>query len=262
MMSRTVFRSASTLSVANRVATVSLSNPPVNLLSRDVLKSLKEHFDSIPRESDIDGIVLTSARDGIFTGGLDIFELYDKSDESLRAYWTMLQEMWISLYTCPLPVVGALNGPSPAAGCLLALACDYRIKADNPKFVTGLNETMLGFAAPNWLAKTFVDVVGHRQAYQALLLSNLYTPNDALKIGLVDQVCPVDKLNTEADKFIREMAKIPLSGRVKTKLIMRQELADWLRQNQQDDATKFIEQVLNEQTQKDIGNYIQKMKKR
>ena len=58
------------------------------------------------------------------------------------------------------------------------------------------------------------------------------------------------------------MAQIPLSGRVKTKLIMRQELADWLRKNQQDDATKFIEQVLNEQTQKDIGNYIQKLKKR
>ena len=58
------------------------------------------------------------------------------------------------------------------------------------------------------------------------------------------------------------MAQIPLSGRVKTKLIMRQELVDWLRKNQQDDATKFIEQVLNEQTQKDIGNYIQKLKKR
>ena len=98
-------------------------------------------------------------------------------------------------------VVGALNGPSPAAGCLLALACDYRIKGDNPKFVTGLNETMLGFAAPSWLAQTFVDVVGHRQAYQALLLSNLYSPNDALKIGLVDQVCPVDQLNAEAGKF-------------------------------------------------------------
>lgn len=71
-------------------------------------------------------------------------------------------------------VVAALNGPSPAAGCLLALAADYRIKANNPKFVTGLNETALGFAAPKWLAQTFIDQVGRREAYLALNLSTLY----------------------------------------------------------------------------------------
>ena len=70
--------------------------------------------------------------------------------------------------------MAALNGPSPAAGCLLALAADYRIKANNPKFVTGLNETALGFAAPKWLAQTFIDQVGRKEAYLALNLSTLY----------------------------------------------------------------------------------------
>ena len=53
----------------------------------------------------------------------------------------MVQNMWISLYLCPMPVVAAINGIGYAAACLLSLACDYRILADNPKFVQGLNET-------------------------------------------------------------------------------------------------------------------------
>ena len=94
--------------------------------------------------------------------------------------------------------MAALNGPSPAAGCLLSLACDYRIKADNPKFVTGLNETLLGFSAPSWLAATFVNTVGVRQANLALQFGSLFTPEDALKMGLVDQICPIEQINSEA----------------------------------------------------------------
>lgn len=106
---------------------------------------------------------------------------------------------WWTIFT----VVAALNGPSPAAGCLLSLACDYRIKADNPKFITGLNETMLGFAAPSWLAQTYSDAIGKREANLALQLSTLYPPQDAKKIGLVDHVCPLDELPVEAGSVLQ-----------------------------------------------------------
>lgn len=255
-------RAASTLSVTNRIATVSLDNPPVNLLTRDVLSSLKESFDSLPNRDDVDGVILTSSKNGIFTGGLDIVSLHQPSIDELREYWTMVQDMWLSLYMCPLPVVAALNGPSPAAGCLLSLACDYRIKADNPKFITGLNETMLGFAAPSWLAQTYSDAIGKREANLALQLSTLYPPQDAKKIGLVDHVCPLDELPVEAEIILKKFIAIPARGRVATKLMLHEPLANWLRANQTDDADKFIAQVLNPETQHDIGNYLAYLKKR
>ena len=46
-----------------------------------VLTSLRDSFESLPKDKSVDGIILTSARDGIFTGGLDIFELYDTTEE-------------------------------------------------------------------------------------------------------------------------------------------------------------------------------------
>ena len=53
----------------------------ISLISDVVLKSLRESFDTLPNDKSLDGIILTSQRDGIFTGGLDIFELYDTTEE-------------------------------------------------------------------------------------------------------------------------------------------------------------------------------------
>lgn len=47
------------------------------------------------------------------------------------------------------------QGSSPAGGCLIALSCDYRIMAENPKYVIGLNEAQLGIVAPFWYASVF-----------------------------------------------------------------------------------------------------------
>ena len=90
----------------------------ISLISDVVLKCLRESFDTLPNDKSLDGIILTSQRDGIFTGGLDIFELYDTTEERffilssifsyyfpirLSEYWTMVQNMRLSYYLCPLP---------------------------------------------------------------------------------------------------------------------------------------------------------------
>ena len=59
--------------------------------------------------------------------------------------------MWLSVYTCPIPIIAAINGASPAGGCQIAMSCDYRIMAQHPKFNIGLNETLLGIVAPTWV---------------------------------------------------------------------------------------------------------------
>ena len=78
-------------------------------------------------------------------------EIYQRTDDQIFEYWSKLQDLWIFLYSCPIPVICAINGTCPAAGCLMACSADYRIMMDNPKFQIGLNETQLGFAAPDWL---------------------------------------------------------------------------------------------------------------
>lgn len=80
--------------------------------------------------------------------------MYGRTDDELREYWTHVQDMWLSLYMAPIPMIAAINGAAPAGGCQIAMSCDYRIMAQHPKFNIGLNETLLGIVAPTWVSCT------------------------------------------------------------------------------------------------------------
>ena len=162
----------------NGVATLALAAPPVNTLNAELLSSIKTSIDqgifttsdlnkdgySLKRILDPDNLfifsvvadgakacIVTSARPGVFSAGLDIMSMYGRTDDELRAYWTHVQDMWLSLYMAPIPMIAAVNGAAPAGGCLMALSCDYRVMAQHPKFNIGLNETLLGIVAPTWV---------------------------------------------------------------------------------------------------------------
>ena len=152
----------------DEIAIVKMNAPPINALSRPFLQELEQAIDKLEKDEDIRAMVLTANKPGIFSAGLDIFEMYGKDRESLGAFWTQLQNTWLKLYKSPLMTVAAINGTSPAGGCLLSISCDYRIMADHKKFQIGLNETKLGLVAPPWFAKPFVSCIGEREAEKAL----------------------------------------------------------------------------------------------
>lgn len=75
-------------------------------------------------------------------------EMYKPDPEKVKLFWSTLQEVWLQLYGSTYPTAAAINGHSPAGGCLLALSCEYRVMC--PKLTIGLNETRLGIMAPEW----------------------------------------------------------------------------------------------------------------
>ena len=114
--------------IADRIMTVELNAPPVNLLTRPLLTEFADTYSSIKPGGDVGAVVLTSAMPGIFTAGLDIMEIYQRSDEQIFEYWSMLQELWMALYACPVPVIAAINGTCPVKGshiCLLVAQITY-----------------------------------------------------------------------------------------------------------------------------------------
>ena len=169
MYRRVLSRSNSNLvrvAKVNQVATVTIDNSPVNLLSRVVLTDIASTFDNLGNDESVKAVIMKSGAkgnlysawsiililfSGVYTAGLDIMEIYNRKDDEIFEYWSLLQNMWLSLYTAKTPVIAQINGTCPAAGCLMAIAADYRIMENNKKYKIGLNETQLGFAAPDWL---------------------------------------------------------------------------------------------------------------
>ena len=144
----------------DRTATLTMNHPPVNSLSLEMLQALRDAFVDLDA-SGCRGFVLASSRPTIFSAGLDITELHNPSEARLREFWSTLQDAFLALYGSRCATVAAIDGHSPAGGCLLAACCDERIMARG-KWGIGLNETQLGIVAPFWFADAMRPLMGQR----------------------------------------------------------------------------------------------------
>merc|ERR1712127_924148 len=124
-------------------------------------------------------------------------EMYQGKEDRLRQFWTALQDFWLRLYGSNKVYIAAINGHAPAGGCLMAMSCDYRIMTKGP-YKMGLNETLLGIKAPFWFIDTMINTIGHRETEKALQLGKLYSPEEALAVNLVDELCEPNELMDKA----------------------------------------------------------------
>ena len=134
--------------------------------------------------------------------------------------------------------------------------------ADNPRYSIGLNETQLGIVAPFWFKDTMVNTVGHRTTEMALELGLLYSPSEALKIGLVDQLVPEDQVLTTATQTMTKWFAIPDHARQISKSMMRKPTIDKLTSNREADIKNFVSFITKDSIQKSLHMYLEMLKKR
>ncbi|KAM6957709.1 enoyl-CoA delta isomerase 1, mitochondrial [Aplochiton taeniatus] len=244
------------------VAVMHMQSPPVNSLSLDFLTEFSISLEKLEMDKSCRGLIITSTLPKVFSAGLDILEMYGKSPERCGEFWKAVQEMWIKLYGSDMVTIAAINGSSPAGGCLMSIACDYRIMAENPRYSIGLNETMLGIVAPFWFKDTMVNTVGHRTTETALELGLLYNAPEALRIGLVDRLVPEDQVLVSAQETMAKWLAIPDHARQITKSMMRKPTVDKLLSNREADTHNFVSFITKDSIQKSLRMYLEMLKKR
>ncbi|XP_030654666.1 enoyl-CoA delta isomerase 1, mitochondrial isoform X1 [Nomascus leucogenys] len=244
------------------VAVMKFKNPPVNSLSLEFLTELVISLEKLENDKSFRGVILTSDRPGVFSAGLDLTEMCGRSPAHYAEYWKAVQELWLRLYQSNLVLVSAINGACPAGGCLVALSCDYRILADNPRYCIGLNETQLGIIAPFWFKDTLENTIGHRAAERALQLGLLFPPAEALQVGLVDQVVPEEQVQSTALSAIAQWMAIPDHARQLTKAMMRKATASRLITQRDADVQNFVSLISKDSIQKSLQRYLQRLKEK
>ncbi|XP_016979109.1 enoyl-CoA delta isomerase 1, mitochondrial [Drosophila rhopaloa] len=242
------------------IATLTMNRPPVNGLNLELLQDLKSSIDEIEGNKSR-GLILTSSSSTIFSAGLDILEMYKPDKDRIRAFWTQLQETWLALYGSSVPTAAAINGHSPAGGCLLATSCEYRVMV--PKFTIGLNETQLGIVAPKWFMATFLSVLPQREAERALNQGRMFTTEEALKVGLIDETAnSKEEAIEKCSAFIGTFAKVNPLARSLTKQQFRAADLRQLEDGRKDDLEKFLFFVNQPAVQKGLGIYLEGLKKK
>lgn len=241
------------------IATISMAYPPVNCLNKELLNALNTSLINVQKQK-CQGVILTSSLSNIFSAGIDIKELYNRTEKQLIEYWTTIQNMWLTLYNLEIPIAAAINGSCPAAGCVLAMSCEYRILVEG-KHTIGLNETQLGIFAPEWTKALYIDIIGYRRAELALLQGTLFHPKEALEIGLVDELA-LNKANAieRCQNYIKSFKNIPFKGRQKTKMELRKHNSLWLKANANSDLNKFLTFIQSPNVQANLKLYIEALK--
>mmetsp|Transcript_23280 Transcript_23280/g.37446 ORF Transcript_23280/g.37446 Transcript_23280/m.37446 type:complete len:297 (-) Transcript_23280:887-1777(-) len=242
-----------------KIATLRMANGPVNSLGRPFIEELTAALKELESDTSVNGLILTSGCKKVFSAGLDLQEIIKPEPENVRAFWFAMQELWLTLYGSPLATVAAVNGAAPAAGCLLAMSCDYRVMA--PDYVIGLNETRFGLVAPTWFVDLTVNTIGHRQAEKLLFPGTLIMSQEALKVGMVDEVVPLENVEATAlERCAAAFKGVDMQARHETKCSIRGAAMDRLRTNREADLQWFVDFAMNPVTQNHLSRYMEALK--
>src|SRR5215510_7137332 len=184
-----------------------------NIFDAATLDELNEHLDSVENDPLLRGLVIASAKKSIFVAGADLKTLLQQAQSGdMRAFIAYGQRVFNRLAELKIPTVAAIHGASAGGGYEVALACDYRVASDDPATRIGLPETSLGLL-PAWGGCTRLPrFIGPEKAAEVILKGKLYSAQEALKLGIVDEIAPRDRLLDHAREKLRA-GKRKLEGR-------------------------------------------------
>jgi enoyl-CoA hydratase/carnithine racemase len=190
------------------VALLYLSRGITNALNLELVTGLSQAIEDVKLDADICGLVLTSANDKFFSIGFDIPQLFDLSPDDFASFYRAFNRLCLDLYTLPKPTAAAITGHATAGGCILALCCDYRTIAQGRKLI-GLNEIMLGVPVPYVADCILRQLVGQRLARDVIDSGAFHDPEEALRLGLVDQALPLSEVIPAAIEKVRGLGSSP-----------------------------------------------------
>jgi enoyl-CoA hydratase len=187
------------------LAWITINRPRVlNALNAATLEELSLALEEVAADPEVRVILLTGAGPKAFVAGADISELASLDAETGRAYARRGQELFRSIETLGKPVIACINGFALGGGCELAMACTIRLASDAAKL--GQPEVKLGVIAGFGGTQRLPRLVGPSAALKLLLTGAILSADEALHIGLVDEVLPAGELMARGEALAMEIA--------------------------------------------------------
>jgi Delta3-Delta2-enoyl-CoA isomerase len=195
------------LHVGDSIAVLELNRPKAHAINADLVHDMLEAVAKLASADSVKGVIIT-AKGPIFCAGLDVVELYDYSEEEMDKFWVDFARLLRDMIAFPKPLIAAINGHSPAGGCVFALCCDHRIMAHGDHTI-GLNEVPVSIVVPEVIVELARFAVGPHKASQMLYNGLLLHPEQAREFGLVDETCPGNELMIWAETKMKKWIDMP-----------------------------------------------------
>jgi enoyl-CoA hydratase len=200
--------------IQDTIATVTLNRSDVlHALNAQMFDDLERVFRTLDDDDSIRVILLTGSGERAFAAGADIRGLVSTDATSGRGVSDRGQQVFRQIELCRKPVIACVNGVALGGGCELAMACTLRLAADTAKM--GLPEVKLGLIPGYGGTQRLVRLVGRGAALRMMLTATVIGANEALRLGLVQEVVPAADLMPRARAMaatIASMAPLAIAG--------------------------------------------------
>jgi enoyl-CoA hydratase/carnithine racemase len=194
------------LEVDGGVGTIRLDRPPMNALSRQVQEEIRAAAFEAGQRDDVRAVIVYGG-EKVFAAGADIKEMADLSYVDMAKRAPRLSSAFTSVAEINKPTVAAVTGYALGGGLELALCCDRRIVGDNAK--VGQPEILLGVIPGAGGTQRLARLVGPSKAKDIVYTGRFVDANEALGMGLVDQVVAPDEVYATARGWAEQFANGP-----------------------------------------------------
>ncbi|MFC5337391.1 enoyl-CoA hydratase/isomerase family protein [Leucobacter denitrificans] len=207
------------LSIEGGVAQVTLDRPDaLNAIDAETRRELREAYATISSDPAIRVAIITGAGERSFCTGVDLKKTAGVPNNMAVEEFGGQSDHLLSGFPTNKPVICAINGYALGGGLEIALRADIRIASENASF--GLPETRIGSIPGSAGTQLLPRVVGVPQALKLILTGDRVSADEALRIGLVQEVVPFSELQTRARELAERIAQNgPLAVAAAKKLV-------------------------------------------
>lgn len=207
---------AATISITDRIATITMDDGKANAFGFDMMAAINACLDEAENAADV--IILTG-RPGIMCAGFDLKVMKNVPEDATEMV-RLGGDLLLRLFGSKQPIIIAATGHGIAAGGLLMLSADYRIAAaGDARF--GLNETAIGMVLPPFGMDLARFKLNNQFLDAAVVGATLYSPEEAVTVGYVDQVVAADKVMDCALEKATAIQQLDLTAYASNKKIIR-----------------------------------------
>jgi enoyl-CoA hydratase/carnithine racemase len=192
--------------ISGAVATIRLDRPPMNPLSLQVQREIRDAALELSDRTEVGAVVLYGGPQ-VFAAGADIKEMADMTYQDMAMASAALQGAFDAVAGIPQPTIAAITGYALGGGCELALCCDLRIAAEDARL--GQPEIRLGVIPGAGGTQRLPRLVGPARAKELIFTGRMVDAQEALAIGLVNSVVPAAEVYSAALELAGKLAKGP-----------------------------------------------------
>lgn len=182
------------------VVVLRLNRPEVmNALNFSLLDALKHNIEKLRSDNEVRVVIITGEGEKAFCSGADLKERSTMEPAEVKKFILTIRNLFNDIAQLNKPVIAAINGIALGGGTELALACDIRIASENASM--GLTETRLAIIPGAGGTQRLPRLIGLGKAKELIFTGRRVSSREALDIGLVNSVCPLEELMNECRKM-------------------------------------------------------------